>query len=44
MLQVISNDRYKAPEHRVLASRPGTERFSAPCIWGSLIWYFQAGT
>jgi len=30
MLQVLSNDRVKAPEHRVRRIRRGIERYSAP--------------
>ena len=33
MLQVLSNGAYRAPEHRVLASAPGAERFSAPFFY-----------
>ena len=33
MLQVLSNGEYKAPEHRVLASDPTTERYSAPFFY-----------
>jgi len=33
MLQVLSNGKYKAPEHRVLASPPGKVRYSAPFFY-----------
>ena len=33
MLQVLSNSKYKAPEHRVLASKPNTVRYSAPFFY-----------
>jgi isopenicillin N synthase-like dioxygenase len=33
MLQVLSNGRYRAPEHRVLASPPGVSRVSAPFFY-----------
>ena len=33
MLQVLSNGKYRAPEHRVLASPPGVSRVSAPFFY-----------
>ena len=33
MLQVMSNDIYKAPEHRVLATPAGKSRYSAPFFY-----------
>ncbi|KAJ8613398.1 hypothetical protein CTAYLR_002241 [Chrysophaeum taylorii] len=33
MLQVLSNDEFKAPEHRVLASNPGHVRYSCPFFY-----------